>query len=157
MARWLTTCAGDKNNHQQPKTHCPAPTAQSTPARHLFVPPFSSLPARHMVPRLSMDPSPSRAAMPCTFAALTRPHGPHTINPIHSSPGPGRGCVEDMLKRRCMGGRGLQTTNLLGRMIGQAQRPRPTQTFGTLHRHVISREPTAIPESCAAIRLRWQP
>ena len=124
MARWLTTCAGDKNNHQQPKTHCPAPTAQSTPARHLFVPPFSSLPARHMVPCLSMGFSPSRAAMPCTFAALTRPHGPHTINPIHSSPGPGRGCVEDMLKRRCMGGRGLQTTNLLGRMIGQAQRPR---------------------------------
>ena len=35
--------------------------------------------------------------------------------------------------------------------------PRHTQTFGTLHRHVISREPTAIPESCAAIRLRWQP
>ena len=35
--------------------------------------------------------------------------------------------------------------------------PRLIQTFGILHRHVISREPTAIPESCAAIRLRWQP
>lgn len=209
--------------------------------------------------------SPSRAALPCTFAALTLPHGPHTINPIHSSPRPGRGCVEDLLKRRYMGGRGLPTTNPLGCMIGQAQRPwyvvivilycptplscfplsrhahlrcnlhyspppltifttlrfffvplrsragtvtiviyhnhqrdpasrystfflptsyfvqqhlntiaqprhrlaipethaehppRHTQTFGTLHRHVISREPTAIPESCAAIRLRWQP
>ena len=124
MARWLTKCAGDKNNQQQRKIHCPAPTAQSSPARHLFVRPFSSLPARHMAQCLSMDLSPSRAALPCTFAALTRPHGPHTINQIHSSPGPGRGCMKDMLKRRYMGGRGLQTTTLLGCMIGQAQRPR---------------------------------
>jgi hypothetical protein len=84
-----------------------------------------SLPARHMAQCLSMDHlSPSRAALPCTFAALTLPHGPHTINPIHSSPRPGRGCVEDLLKRRYMGGRGLPTTNPLGCMIGQAQRPR---------------------------------
>jgi hypothetical protein len=124
MARWLTKCADDKNNQQRNRTALSCPTAQSTPARHLFVRPFSSLPARHMAQCLSMDLSPSRAALPCTFAALTRPHGPHTINPIHSSPGPGRGCVEDLLKRRYMGGRGLQTTNLLGCMIGQAQRPR---------------------------------
>ena len=32
--------------------------------------------------------------------------------------------MKDMLKRRYMGGRGLQTTTLLGCMIGQAQRPR---------------------------------
>jgi hypothetical protein len=73
---------------------------------------------------LSMDPSPSRAALPCTFAALTLPHGPHTINPILSSPRPGHGCVEDLLKRRYMGGRGLPTTRPLGCMIGHAQRPR---------------------------------
>jgi hypothetical protein len=35
--------------------------------------------------------------------------------------------------------------------------PRHIQTFSTLHHHVIFREPTANPESCAAIRLRWQP
>ena len=72
-----------------------------------------SLPARHMARCLSMDLSPSRAALPCTFAALTCPHGPHTINPIHSSPRPGRGCVEDLLKRRYLGGRGLRQLNLL--------------------------------------------
>lgn len=71
---------------------------------------------------LSMDSRP--AEPPCTCAALTRPHGPHTINPIHSSPRPGRGCLEDLLKRRYTGGRGLSTTKLLGRMIGQARRPR---------------------------------
>ena len=114
---------GDKNNHQR------KPAARrfvlgkprNLRPRRLFVRPFFSLPARHG-PMSIYGLSPSRAALPCTFAALTLPHGPHTINPIHSSPGPGRGCVEDMLKRRCMGGRGLQTTNLLGRMIGQAQR-----------------------------------
>jgi len=144
MARWLTKCAGDKNNQQRNRTALSCPAAQSTPARHLFVRPFFSLPARHMARCLSMDLSPSRAALPCTFAALTRPHGPHTINPIHSSPRPGRGCVEDLLKRRYMGGRGLQTTNLPGCMIGQAQRPRyvvivflycPTPLSRSLSRH----------------------
>jgi len=102
------------------------------------------------------------AEPPCPALHLCGAYSPartpyHQPNPIHSSPRPGRGCMEDLLKRRYMGGHGPQTIALRGRMIGHAKRPRHTQTFGTLHHHVISREPTAIPESCAAIRFRWQP
>lgn len=86
MARWLTKCAGDKHNQQQCKTHCPAPTAQSSPARHLFVRPFSSLPARHMAQCLSMDLSPSRAALPLHLrGAYTSARTPyHQSNPFES-------------------------------------------------------------------------
>lgn len=145
MARWLTKCAGDNNNQQRNRAALSWTARAISPARHLFVRPFSSLPARHMAQCLSMDHlSPSRAALPCTFAALTLPHGPHTINPIHSSPRPGHGCVEDLLKRRYMGGCGLPTTNPLGCMIGQARKPRyvvivflccPTPLSYSLPRH----------------------
>ena len=50
-----------------------------------------------------------------------------------------------------------QATGWLIPQTHAEHQPRHTQTFGILHRHVIFREPTATPESCAAIRLRWQP
>lgn len=125
MARWPSTCAATKitNNHQaQRATPCIVLVGSAIYARAPSLCSAFLLPASRHGPNVHLRTRP--AEPPCTCAALTRPHGPHTTNPIHSSPRAGRGCLEDLLKRRCMGGRGLPTTDLLGRMIGQAQRPR---------------------------------
>ena len=88
-----------------------------------------------------------RQSRPALRCGASSPHGRHTPHrpmiPI-SSPRPGRGCAEDLLKRRnTRVAVAFRHRRNLGRMIGHAQRPRyvlivPTDTtFFLLHSHCL--------------------
>lgn len=120
MARWPTTCAATKITNHQAQRALSWSAAQSTPARPLFVRPFSSLPAG-MGPMSILD-SPSRAALHLRGAYTSARTPYHQPNPLESQsrtwmPG---GPAETPL----YGWSWPSTTKLLGRMIGQARRPR---------------------------------
>lgn len=104
-----------------------------------------------------------RQSRPALRCGASSPHGRHTPHrpmiPI-SSPRPGRGCAEDLLKRRnTRVAVAFRHRRNLGRMIGHAQRPRyvlivPTDpTFFLLHSHCLGPSATLFRATTCTVAL----
>ena len=104
-----------------------------------------------------------RQSRPALRCGASSPHGRHTPHrPMipTSSPRPGRGCAEDLLKRRnTRVAVAFRHRRNLGRMIGHAQRPRyvlivPTDpTFFLLHSHCLGPSATLFRATTCTVAL----